>query len=75
MNPQKTKINEVVICFAGDSGDGIQLTGGQFTQTSSVHGNDFATFPNFPAEIRAPKGRSHPSQMEATIESGNLLHK
>ncbi len=50
------KISEVVICFAGDSGDGIQLTGGQFTETSSFHGNDFATFPNFPAEIRAPKG-------------------
>jgi 2-oxoglutarate/2-oxoacid ferredoxin oxidoreductase subunit alpha len=47
---------EVVICFAGDSGDGIQLTGGQFTETSSLHGNDFATFPDFPAEIRAPKG-------------------
>ncbi len=56
MAPKNTRKEEVVICFAGDSGDGIQLTGGQFTETSSYHGNDFATFPNFPAEIRAPRG-------------------
>ncbi|MCX2742798.1 2-oxoacid:acceptor oxidoreductase subunit alpha [Mangrovivirga sp. M17] len=48
--------DEVVIHFAGDSGDGIQLTGGQFTETVELFGNDISTFPNFPAEIRAPIG-------------------
>ena len=47
---------EVVIRFAGDSGDGMQITGNQFTNTSAVVGNDLATFPDFPAEIRAPAG-------------------
>lgn len=47
---------EVVILFAGDSGDGIQFTGGQFTETVELFGNDISTFPNFPAEIRAPIG-------------------
>lgn len=47
---------EVVIRFSGDSGDGMQLTGSQFTHTSAQMGNDFATFPDFPAEIRAPQG-------------------
>ncbi len=42
--------------FCGDSGDGMQLTGGQFTNTSALFGNDVATFPDFPAEIRAPRG-------------------
>ena len=46
----------VVIRFAGDSGDGMQITGNQFTQTSALFGNDLATFPDFPAEIRAPAG-------------------
>lgn len=46
----------VVILFAGDSGDGIQLTGSQFTDTNALFGNDVSTFPNFPAEIRAPQG-------------------
>ena len=46
----------VVILFAGDSGDGIQLTGTQFTTAAAIHGNDISTFPNFPAEIRAPQG-------------------
>ena len=46
----------VVILFAGDSGDGIQLTGSQFTNTAAFYGNDISTFPNFPAEIRAPQG-------------------
>ncbi len=48
--------SELVILFAGDSGDGIQLTGGQFTETVEQFGNDIATFPNYPAEIRAPVG-------------------
>lgn len=47
---------DVVIRFAGDSGDGMQLTGSQFTDATALHGNDFATFPDFPAEIRAPAG-------------------
>ena len=46
----------VVVRFAGDSGDGMQLTGGQFTLSAALAGNDFATFPDFPAEIRAPLG-------------------
>ncbi len=46
----------VVVRFAGDSGDGMQLTGGQFTLSSALAGHDFATFPDFPAEIRAPQG-------------------
>lgn len=48
--------NDVVILFAGDSGDGIQLTGSQFTTTTALYGNDVSTFPNYPAEIRAPQG-------------------
>ena len=47
---------DVTILFAGDSGDGMQLTGGQFTDTAAFLGNDISTFPNFPAEIRAPQG-------------------
>ena len=50
------ELKEVVILFAGDSGDGIQLTGSQFTNTNALFGNDISTFPNFPAEIRAPAG-------------------
>lgn len=49
-------LERVVIRFSGDSGDGMQLTGTQFTNTSALMGNDIATFPDFPAEIRAPKG-------------------
>ncbi len=47
---------EVTVLFAGDSGDGMQLTGDQFSNTSALQGNDIATFPNYPAEIRAPQG-------------------
>jgi 2-oxoglutarate/2-oxoacid ferredoxin oxidoreductase subunit alpha len=50
------KTDEVVIRFAGDSGDGMQITGTQFTETTAKIGNDLATFPDFPAEIRAPAG-------------------
>lgn len=49
-------VNTITIKFAGDSGDGMQLTGTQFTNNTALYGNDFATFPNFPAEIRAPQG-------------------
>src|SRR6478672_4812876 len=48
--------DSVVIRFAGDSGDGMQLTGGQFTNETAMLGNDLSTFPDFPAEIRAPAG-------------------
>ena len=49
-------IDKVTIRFAGDSGDGMQLIGGHFTNTTAVLGNDLSTFPDFPAEIRAPAG-------------------
>jgi 2-oxoglutarate ferredoxin oxidoreductase subunit alpha len=50
------QLESVVIRFAGDSGDGMQLTGGRFTSETALSGNDLATFPDFPAEIRAPAG-------------------
>jgi 2-oxoglutarate ferredoxin oxidoreductase subunit alpha len=54
--PRVETVDRVVVRFVGDSGDGIQLTGSQFTNTTAVLGNDLATFPDFPAEIRAPAG-------------------
>ncbi|WP_285613363.1 2-oxoacid:acceptor oxidoreductase subunit alpha [Actinokineospora globicatena] len=51
-----TKLDRVVIRFAGDSGDGMQLTGDRFTSEAAAFGNDLSTMPNFPAEIRAPQG-------------------
>jgi len=56
MSVEKQELEKVVIKFAGDSGDGMQLTGMQFTGTSALLGNDIATFPDYPAEIRAPQG-------------------
>ncbi len=53
---QQTVLQDVVIKFAGDSGDGMQLTGTQFTNNTALLGIDLATFPDFPAEIRAPQG-------------------
>lgn len=53
---QVKQLDRVIIRFAGDSGDGMQLTGDRFTQESAVFGNDLVTLPNFPAEIRAPQG-------------------
>ncbi len=52
-------MESVVVRFCGDSGDGMQLTGGQFTNASAIFGNDIATFPDFPAEIRAPRGTTY----------------
>src|SRR6266571_1859865 len=49
-------LDQVVIRFAGDSGDGMQLVGDRFTEISAAFGNDLATLPNYPAEIRAPAG-------------------
>ncbi len=54
--PPPEKIDRVVIRFAGDSGDGMQLAGTQFTASSAMFGNDLATLPNYPSEIRAPAG-------------------
>ena len=56
MEHQNQIIDSVIIKFAGDSGDGMQLTGTQFTNTAALLGNDLSTFPDFPAEIRAPQG-------------------
>lgn len=56
MAATKEKLSSVTIRFCGDSGDGMQLTGNQFTTTSALFGNDIATYPSFPAEIRAPLG-------------------
>ena len=56
MSINEQVLKEVVIKFAGDSGDGMQLTGSQFTNNTALLGIDLATFPDFPAEIRAPIG-------------------
>ncbi len=56
MTKEVLEKKEVTILFAGDSGDGMQLTGNQFTNTNALFGNDVKTFPDFPAEIRAPQG-------------------
>jgi 2-oxoglutarate ferredoxin oxidoreductase subunit alpha len=53
---KKEIVDRAVIRFCGDSGDGMQITGSQFTNTAALFGNDLATFPDFPAEIRAPAG-------------------
>src|SRR3954454_8676755 len=53
---RRETLDQAVIRFCGDSGDGMQITGGQFTSTAAVFGNDLATFPDYPAEIRAPAG-------------------
>jgi 2-oxoglutarate/2-oxoacid ferredoxin oxidoreductase subunit alpha len=56
LGPDISELERVTIRFAGDSGDGMQLTGTQFTRTAAVFGNDISTLPDFPAEIRAPAG-------------------
>ncbi|HEY0749648.1 MAG TPA: 2-oxoacid:acceptor oxidoreductase family protein, partial [Chitinophagaceae bacterium] len=53
---QKQEVDKIVVRFSGDSGDGMQLTGMQFTDTAALFGNDLSTFPDFPSEIRAPIG-------------------
>ena len=50
------QLSQVIVRFAGDSGDGMQLTGGQFASETALVGNDLSTLPDFPAEIRAPAG-------------------
>jgi 2-oxoglutarate/2-oxoacid ferredoxin oxidoreductase subunit alpha len=59
MSKQLIELNDVTVRFAGDSGDGIQLTGSQFTNTTAIAGNDLSTLPDFPAEIRAPAGTTY----------------
>ncbi|MEQ8195110.1 MAG: 2-oxoacid:acceptor oxidoreductase subunit alpha [Rhodospirillales bacterium] len=54
--PARLDLESAVVRFAGDSGDGMQLTGSQFTQSTALSGHDLATFPDYPAEIRAPAG-------------------
>ena len=54
--PDVEELTRVAIRFAGDSGDGMQLTGTKFTEATALVGNDLSTFPDFPAEIRAPAG-------------------
>lgn len=56
IKPQPEVLEAVIIRFVGDSGDGMQLTGTQFSDTSAMFGNDIGTFPNYPSEIRAPQG-------------------
>src|SRR3954462_9188911 len=56
MNKVIEEREQVVVRFAGDSGDGMQLAGSRFTDATAILGNDLATLPNFPAEIRAPAG-------------------
>ena len=56
LNVDEKETHDVVVRFAGDSGDGMQLTGTNFTQATALYGNDLSTFPDFPAEIRAPVG-------------------
>src|SRR6202790_4099795 len=53
---ERQVLDKAVIRFCGDSGDGMQISGNQFTSTAALFGNDLATFPDFPAEIRAPAG-------------------
>ncbi|MCP4809986.1 MAG: 2-oxoacid:acceptor oxidoreductase subunit alpha [Proteobacteria bacterium] len=68
------RIDSVTIVFAGDSGDGMQLTGTQFTNTSALAGNDLATFPDYPAEIRAPAGtRAGVSGFQLQISSLDIF--
>lgn len=57
--PARETLDSVTIRFAGDSGDGMQLTGSQFTVSTALYGNDLATFPDYPAEIRAPAGTTY----------------
>lgn len=71
----KTELQDVVIRFSGDSGDGMQLTGTLFSDTSALMGNSISTFPDFPAEIRAPQGTvSGVSGFQVHIGSGKVIN-
>lgn len=68
------EVEHVIIRFAGDSGDGMQLTGAQFTDASAAYGNDISTFPDFPAEIRAPAGTlAGVSGFQVNLSSHDIL--
>jgi 2-oxoglutarate/2-oxoacid ferredoxin oxidoreductase subunit alpha len=69
----REEVDSVVVRFAGDSGDGMQLTGSQFTMATALAGNDLATFPDFPAEIRAPIGTTFGvSAFQINFGAGNI---
>ncbi len=71
---EREEIDAVVVRFAGDSGDGIQLTGGRFAETTAIAGQDLETFPDFPAEIRAPIGTTYGvSAFQINFGSGAIL--
>lgn len=71
---QFEELSSVVVRFAGDSGDGMQLTGTQFTNASAIAGNDISTFPDFPAEIRAPAGTlAGVSGFQVNLSSNNIF--
>ena len=70
----REELETAVIRFAGDSGDGMQLTGGRFTETTALAGNDLTTFPDFPAEIRAPVGTTYGvSAFQINFGSRNVM--
>ncbi len=70
----REEVDSVVVRFAGDSGDGIQLTGGRFTETTAISGQDLETFPDFPAEIRAPIGTTYGvSAFQINFGSGVIM--
>ena len=74
MSTEVIKQEDVVIRFAGDSGDGMQITGSQFSDTTALMGNDLATFPDYPAEIRAPAGsRAGVSGFQIRFSSGDIF--
>jgi 2-oxoglutarate ferredoxin oxidoreductase subunit alpha len=74
MHPHFEEVDSVIIRFAGDSGDGMQLTGTQFTDASAAYGNDVSTFPDFPAEIRAPAGTlAGVSGFQVNLSSQDIL--
>jgi len=74
MATELIKQEDVVIRFAGDSGDGMQITGTQFTDTAAMFGNDVATFPDYPSEIRAPAGtRAGVSGFQLRFSSGDIF--
>ena len=70
----REEVDAVVVRFAGDSGDGIQLTGSRFADATAVAGQDLETFPDFPAEIRAPLGTTYGvSAFQINFGSGLIL--
>ncbi|MHB8877515.1 MAG: 2-oxoacid:acceptor oxidoreductase family protein, partial [Myxococcaceae bacterium] len=73
-NRQRKEVDNVVIRFSGDSGDGMQLTGNEFTRASAQAGNDLQTFPDYPSEIRAPAGTiAGVSGFQVQFSSGSVF--